>query len=371
MTIYSTSKALYHVDKLKLLQENKPIAPTLIQLDLEAWCNDNCEFCSYRIEEGYNTEMLTLIQATKDENNQYKPMGKPSHESGLAKEMAVKIPQMMKEAGIPAIELTGGGEPTIWHSFDLLLDSLVKEGIEIGLVTNGSNLSDSRIETLAKNAVWVRFSMDSSNAEIHKRVHRTSNLDFDRRIDHIRKLIAKKKEYQSKITIGISFIINPDNILDLLDSCIFYKKLGVDNIRYSWMYDKTGNAGLTEAQIESCKRMLKNIKTLWETEDYKILFEEGRIDLYSRPNDDFNCCYMQRFVWAIGADYKVYPCCIVKYMPNMEVGDIRNNTLKEIIELSHEKMNGLDVKKCPPCWLRNRNKAIAMGVEKSEHANFI
>lgn len=371
MDQYSPSKALYQVDRIKQLQQNKPIAPTLLQVDLEAYCGDNCNFCSYRKEEGYNDNMLILIQAEKDDRNQFKPIGKPSHESGLSKGYAVKIPRMMKEAGIPAIELTGGGEPTIWHAFDLLLDNLIREGIEIGLVTNGSNLSDSRIEALAKGALWIRFSMDSSNAQVHKIIHRTPNTDFDRRINNIRKLVQKKRELNSNLTIGISFIINPENLLDILDSVQFYKKLGVDNIRYSWMYDRSGNAGLTEAQVESCKRMLKNIKTLWETETYKILFEEGRIDLYSKPNIDFDCCYMQRFVWALGANYLVYPCCIVKYMPNMEVGDIRVNTLKEIIESSHEKMNGLDVKKCPPCWLRQRNKVMAQAIEKPKHENFI
>lgn len=372
MSIYSSSKALWHVDRIRQLQENKPISPTLLQVDLEAYCNDNCEFCSYRKDNAYNNEMLKLIDAVP--NNKYfefKPIGRMTKESGLPESMAYDLPKQMKEAGIPAIELTGGGEPTIWKYFDMLLDNLIKEGIEIGLVTNGSTLTSKRIESLGKEAVWVRFSMDSSNGELHHKIHRTPNYDFDRRVDNIRKLIEKKKEYNSQTTIGISFIITPDNQDDIIKSAIFYRKLGVDNIRFSWMYDKEGKAGLNDIQVDEIKTQLNSIKKVMNEDGFEVLSEDGRLDLYSKPNDDFNCCYMQRFVWALGADMKIYPCCIVKYWPNMSLGSLKENTLKELIEKSHQKMNDLDVKQCPPCWLRNRNKAISQAVEKPPHNNFI
>ncbi|UVF62277.1 hypothetical protein [Nitrososphaeria virus YSH_462411] len=61
MNVYSTSKALFHLDRLQELKKNNPISPTLIQIDLEAYCNDNCSFCSYRKDDGYNKNMLKLI----------------------------------------------------------------------------------------------------------------------------------------------------------------------------------------------------------------------------------------------------------------------------------------------------------------------
>lgn len=316
--------------------------------------------------------MLKLIGATPGEKYfDFKPIGKMTNDSGLHERFADDLPLQMKEAGIPAIELTGGGEPTIWRHFDKLLVNLINQGIEIGLVTNGSTLTDSRLDLLGKNATWIRFSMDSSNGYLHQKIHRTPNLDFERRVGNIRKLIEKKKEYKSKITIGISFIITPDNYDDVISSAFFYSKLGVDNIRFSWMYDKEGKAGLNDLQIDDIKKTLVNIKQVMDKPEFKILFEDGRLDTFSKPNDDFNTCYMQRFVWALGADHKIYPCCIMKYDPKFALGDIRENTLKEMVNLSHDKMNNLDVKTCHPCWLRNRNKAISQGVEKPDHHNFI
>ncbi len=371
MEIYNISKAVYHTDRIKSLQLNKPISPTLLQVDLEAYCNDNCNFCSYRKEEGYNDTMLKLISGENDDRNQNRPIGKPTKESGLPAEFALLLPKMLKEGGIPAIELTGGGEPTIWKYFDTLLDDLVKNNIEIGLVTNGSTLPDSRIEKLARHATWIRFSMDSSNEITHQKIHRTPNLDFDRRIQNIKKIVAKKKEFDSQITIGISFIINQLNKDDVVEAAKFYSTMGVDNIRFSWMFDKTGTAGLTIDEIDGLKKALDVTKKTFETDSYKIFYEKDRIDSFSQPNDDFKTCYMQRFVWALGADCKIYPCCIMKYHEKFALGDIRQNTLLELVQLSHSKMNGLDPQGCFPCWLRSRNKAIGQAVEKPKHHNFV
>jgi len=330
-------------------------------------------FCSYRKENGYNNSMLDLIvpKGKLPIINENKPIGQPSKQSGLDEAMAYKLPMMMKQAGIPAIELTGGGEPTIWPHFDYLLDNIISNGIELGLVTNGSNLTPSRISRIVSFGTWIRISMDASNQETHKKIHRTPNNDFERRIENIKSLVTAKKASNSQLTIGISFIITPQNKSDVEDSARFYKRLGVDNIRFSWMYDKEGHAGLTEIDILALKIKLGALKKELETSDFKLLYSSDRIDSFSQPNTDFNTCYYQRFVWSIGADNLVYPCCIQKYNKDYAFGDIRKNTLLELVELMNEQMTNLDVKMCSPCWLRDRNKSIASAVEQPPHHNFV
>ena len=122
--------------------------------------------------------------------------------------------------------------------------------------------------------------------------------------------------------MGVSFVITPVNVLDIEESCKFYRNLGVDHIRFTWMYDKTGTAGLTSENIKKIKEQLLQYKKKYEDKIFGVLYEDDRIDLYSKPNDDFSTCYMQRFVWAVAADGKVYPCCIMKYNEKFAIGDI-------------------------------------------------
>jgi len=368
---YSVSKAHYHTDKIKQLQEKKMITPTEIQLDLEAYCNDNCEFCSYRKEDGYNNMMLELIGAQPGKKyHDNLPTGQPSASSRIPLEFAETLPKQMKEAGIPSIELTGGGEPTLWPAFDTLYENLGLNGIEIGLVTNGSTLSDKRAELIRKYGMWCRISMDAATSGIHKIIHRTANNDFERRIENIKKLTKNKP---NTLTVGISFIITQDNFSEVLPAASLYSKLGVDHLRFSWMYDKEGKAGLQRFEIDHLKKEIAFLQDTYNTDNFKIFTEADRIDLYSRSNTDFKTCYYQRFVMAIGADSLVYPCCIQKYHKGYGYADIRKQTLSEIISDINTKkfMDNLNVKTCNPCWLRNRNKSIGSAVEQPKHHNFI
>lgn len=368
---YTTNKALYHTDKIADLQVGKMIIPTEIQVDLEAFCNDNCNFCSYRKEDGYNNTMLQLIDAKPGKAyHDNKPTGKPSPESRIPLEMADTLPIQMVEAGIKAIEITGGGEPTMWPRFDDLISNLAKWDREIGLVTNGSLLNDKRIDLITKNCLWVRISMDSATPAVHKKVHRTPNYAFETRLNNIRK-IAKYKD--DSLTLGISFIINPDNLEDIKAASELYSSIkGINHLRYSWMFDMQGSAGLKPEQIDEIKSLLDKLIIHYSRPDFRIFYEKNRIDHYTAPNE-FDTCYMQKFVWAIGADCNVYPCCIMKYHPDYANGNIKNNTLKQIIEnaATKAKQDSLVPAKCFPCWLRNRNASIETAVIKPTHYNFI
>ena len=368
---YTVNKAVYHTDKISDLQNGKMITPSEIQVDLEAFCNDNCSFCSYRKEDGYNNEMLKLINAKPGAKyNDDKPVGKPSPNSRIPDIMAEKIPIMMVDAGIKAIEITGGGEPTLWPRFDELIENLGKSQREIGLVTNGSLLSDKRIDLICKNCLWIRISMDSASPKVHKKVHRTPNFSFEKRLENLRKIAKYKHE---DLTLGVSFIINPDNIAELGDASRLYASIiGINHLRFSWMYDKQGTAGLTLEQIDNVKNTLDKLQDLYNRDDFKIFYEKNRINLYSGENK-FDNCYYQKFVWAIGADCNVYPCCIMKYHPEYANGNITKNTLKEIIEDTNTKakMDAVVPTQCFPCWLGDRNRSIAGAVERPMHHNFI
>ncbi len=372
---YSTSKANYHVYKIRELQMNIPISPLTIQIDLEAYCNDNCRFCAYREELGYNDDMLSLLKIDKNktDRNTFKPLGVMNPDSGIPREIAMSIPNQMYIADIPAIEITGGGEPTLYRHFDEFITRLIQHDRQIGLVTNCSQLNDDRIGTITnyKNFIWLRTSFDASNPEVHRRVHRTPNYDFERRIGMLQSLIEKNNtrpnKDMDKIEVGISFIINPDNDQDLEESAKLFRSLGASHLRYSWQYDKSGNAELEDKAIQRIKNDLQFVKERYTTNDFRIYTEINRIDTYNRPNTDFDHCFMKDFVWAIGADALVYPCCIMKYIPNWHFADLRKNTLSEMVKMNRD----VDVRKCHPCWLRERNKSIAGAVIKPKHKNFI
>ena len=373
---YSTSKALFHKEKILQLQKGKMIVPTEIQVDIEAFCNDNCSFCSYRKEDGYNNEMLKMIEGEPSTDN--KPIGKPSVDSRIPDDIVLDIPRQMKEAGIMACEVTGGGEPTLHPKFTEFYRLLGEHGRDIGLVTNGSHLNDERIKLIQKYGLWVRISMDSATSDTHKLIHRTPNSDFERRINNIKKLLDGKRD---NLIVGISFIITPENVNEIESAARLFAKIGVNHIRFSWMFDRQGTAGLTEKQIADCLELIPKLQSELDTDSFKIFNEKNRIQLYVTKND-FKTCNFQKFVIAIGADSGCYPCCIMKYNKDYEYGNLKKNTLHEIVTSmnTEEFMKALDPSRCYPCWLSPRNASITNAIENPEkykqtkkpvHENFI
>jgi len=103
------------------------------------------------------------------------------------------------------------------------------------------------------------------------------------------------------------------------------------------------------------------------------VFGVNRIHEYSAPNDDFSFCGYQHFVWAIGYDGKVYPCCIMKYHPEFVMGDLREMTLNEMVNSPARMKMGfhLDVHDCKSCWLRDKNKFIESLLQPPMHVDFV
>lgn len=320
----------------------------------------------------YNTPMLDLIDAKVGDAAKVGPVGRPNPKSGWPLDMAEKLPKMMVEAGIPALEITGGGEPTLWRGFDDLMVNSLNAGLDVAVVTNASVITEARARLLAR-CIWIRFSLDAPNATVHQRVHRISISDFDRRLQGIAQVVREKRRIQSETTIGISYVIMPENIDDLEEMCRLCQGLGVDNLRFSFMYDKSGKAGLTDEQYESLIPRLKELQAKYSIPGFAILFDGTRLWTYSQPNTDFKTCNIQRFVWAIGADCKVYPCCIMKYHPDFAFADITQQSLKEIITDAAfvAKQNNLKPTACFPCWLRTRNQSIEAATVKPKHHNFL
>ncbi len=373
---YDKSKALFHKEKILELQKGNPIIPTEIQIDPEAFCNDNCSFCSYRKEDGYNNEMTKMLGAEPG-STENRAIGIPSINSRISNDILLNLPLQMVETGIPGIEITGGGEPTLHPKFQEFYKICGESKLDIGLVTNGSRLNDNIINMVKQYGQWIRISMDSSNPETHKKIHRTPNSDFEKRLNNIIKLVDDKPK---TLTVGISFIITPENFDDIEKSARLYASLGVDHIRFSWMYDKQGTAGLTAEQIKIIGDLVPKLQGELDRDDFKIFNEKNRIQLYTQKNE-FKTCYFQRFVIAIGADGGLYPCCIMKYNKKYQYGNLNDDSLKNIITSwnTDDFMKNLNPASCNPCWLSDRNKSIKGGVDdpnfkpilKPVHSNFI
>ena len=358
-SFYSPWKALHHRDEIDLLRSGEVLFPPKdIQVDLEGWCPHSCEFCTYR-----NVGWQELGMKFEE------PEKLVPEESGLPRELALKIPREMAETGIPSIELTGGGEPMVYPHLLEFLDELNRYEIEVCIVTNGASLREP-IQNRLKRVKWIRFSVDAITPEIYTKVHRVPKSVFFVVLKHIKEMVARNIE---DCKIGVSFVITENNFQEVGEAAPFFKALGVNNLRFTFVYEPTGAAWLSPEQKKEVEQSMTKARQ-YEDENFKVFATMRRLEYYAQPNTDFRFCGYQFFTWAIGYDGLVYPCCIMKYHKGYEMGDLRTQTLKEIVysEKRRTFIENFNVMKCKPCWLRDKNQFIEYLVANSpQHINFL
>ena len=355
---YSPWKAYHHSDEINLIKKGGIPVPKDIQVDLEGFCPHSCEFCTYRNVNWQNYGMKFN-----------EPSKRINEKTGLPKAVALRLPKELHEAGVPSIELTGGGEPLVYPYIIEFLDELAKYPIELSIVTQGASMG-KKIQERINNLKWVRFSVDAITPETHSKVHRVPPSVFNVVIKNIKDMVNRQIE---DCKIGISMVVTQNNLMEMQKAAPFFKDMGVDNIRYTFVYDPQGDGALSPDQVEEAERSLDIVRS-YEDKDFKVFGTMRRLEHYSQPNSDFHFCGYQFFTLAIGCDGEVYPCCIMKYHEGSSLGNLKESSLSDIIlsEKRKKYIESFDVSKCKPCWMRETNQFIEYLLAKDPmHVNFV
>jgi len=140
----NTRKLLKHLDKLKDIQDGKPVGPVMVHLALTNNCNLNCSYCCYG---GRNkAEELDVGQAIKAIDSFY-------------------------SLGTRGLEITGGGEPLLHPFINPIVEYGKNKGMSIGLITNG--LAYDKFHRW-QDLDWIRMSSHVLNNNIPEQVDKFS-----------------------------------------------------------------------------------------------------------------------------------------------------------------------------------------------------
>jgi len=345
---YSPYKVAHHEKRIEQLRRGELITPIFAQIDLTNACNLSCNFCSYKFG-NYAPDQMSDF----------------SVRDRLNKDSTFKLLEDMKQLGVKALESTGGGEPTLHPDWKKIINYAKDLGYEQALVTNGTLLDDEGID-LVKDFEWVRFSIDASTPETYKKIKRRDK--FDVAIGNLEKLI-KKKEPDNMV--GFSFVVSRDNYHEIYDATRLAKSLGCDNIRFSIAYTPQG-AGMFDGIWDEVICGIKQAKEQ-ETEDFKVFAFSNRINEISQKTKS-DACYFHEFVAVIGANESLYPCCLLKYDPKFNLGNLREKSFKEIWfgDKRRKFTEGIRGGCNYSCWMTEKNNFISYLLEKDpRHVNFI
>jgi MoaA/NifB/PqqE/SkfB family radical SAM enzyme len=126
------------------------------------------------------------------------------------------------------MRLSGGGEPLLHPQLPELIEYAKTAGARVGLITNGSLLTQEKVDHLLKaDTDMIEVSVDASDSETYSKIR--IGLDFDRLVKHLRYAVKRRNEWQCPTRVVVS-VVNQKLIEGKLDQIVDFWNAVADNV---------------------------------------------------------------------------------------------------------------------------------------------
>lgn len=334
--------------------------PALVTIDPVNICNLKCDWC--------NADYL--LQQTN---------------AMMSRDMLMELADFLPcwhgspewPGGVEAICIAGGGEPLLHPDIGAFIDRVVANGIEVGVVTNGTNL-DQLLEPLSK-CTWVGVSVDAGTAATYQRLKQVDC--FERVLRNIQQLTTYAADHSCRLGMaragsGVSYkyLLTPENIDDIISAARLAKELGCANFHLR-------PAGIAWDKLSACQPTLfrnqENIRLQAALDLIRPLEDEtfGVFGITHKFAGDLNPCNSFNHCHAIFMTCVVMPprdearerfrlglCCDRRGDQRLEAPGV-GGSVKDIADFwgsdSHWNLfETIDLGDCPRCTCQPHNQIM-------------
>jgi MoaA/NifB/PqqE/SkfB family radical SAM enzyme len=350
MNQFGCQKILKHLDRVAEWQKTGLSRPITYELDMTNICNSKCSFCFGFYNRQSDTSSLTLPEV-KD------------------------IITQVKNYGGKGLTFTGGGEPLCNPSTVDAVRFARDSGLDVGFITNGILLDDEKAATLVDCCTWIRVSVDAGTKEIYQRTHGLNGESFRKITENIALLVKKKRERQSKVTIGTGFITFPDITGDMLAYVRLSRDLGVDYAQFRPLLKSFSETEINTVPDNETLAMIRECQKL-ATGSFAVLCSLHKYESMKNGTAlrNYTTCYGHNFAAVISANKKMYVCCHMRGIEKYCVGDLNKNSLEEIWKSVQRRQasGNIDFADCPLlCRCDGFNTILWNIMQPGDHVNFL
>lgn len=324
-----------HLDRLVSGEEAYPIH---VQIGPVNFCNHDCTFC-YAARTMFDAKSVSRTR--------------------IDVERLMVIMEDMKTSGLRAATLVGAGEPTLHPQIAQIIEGLGERGIQVGMFTNGSCITDRTAKAIADHCTFVRFSLTGATPEVHDLVH--ANGDFDRVVENIAKIVAAK--HGRMPTLGSQFVLASYSAKDLIKGATLARSLGLDYFEIKPCYvapDKPNQLENTLSYDDSAA-LMREAERL-QTDRFKVYakYEQAKTVFENVDDRQYDDCPGHKSTAVLEADLELY-LCVNQKVPEFSFGNLGERSFKEVWqgERRQEVLRKLNVHECVPrCRQDPLNKIV-------------
>ena len=309
---FSNNKIFFFSDRLSKIIAGQVVSPVVYELSLSGNCNCHCEYCC--CQNFHNNRMLSRQEI---------------HQIAM---------EISENNGL-AVTITGGGEPLLNPEFVYCIEEFASRNISIGIITNGLLLDEKISDAIARYASFCRISLDTVNEKMYYLLRGTSlNLQILKQT--LKQLAEKKKLYHSKLLIGAQIVYVDQSDDDIVQTILFCRECNLDFLQIRPLDNITGKQLIPQYDFYKCKKnFLNEVRSCYTTESFSVIINENKFEEYDKKSigKTYQHCMGGNFTAAIGHDMQVYFCCANIGNPEMSIGDLQTESLKNILASKHRR----------------------------------
>lgn len=298
----------YHPDRVAMWARGEG-RPLHAEIGITNKCNHHCEFC-------------TLDWVTHGNKI-------------LASPIIGHAVQDMKDMGVRSIYIAGEGEPTLHMDFRDIVNGIHNMGMAVSVSTNGQKFTPNIAEDTLRSLAWIRFSVDTINYELYKKIHGVGDNALDTVLSNIECAVAIKKTLQLKVDIGVQIILTEETALTLNETVAFFKDIGVDNVQIKPCHNHPGSKHQSKMKVGLYDHVKIEMAD-YETDKFKVIVRTASMERLQTERN-YKTCHGFDFYVLINADGDVVPCNVFYHKPEFVYGNLYKQSFKEIWESERRK----------------------------------
>ena len=296
-------KLMFHPQRVADWKAGNSIAPIYIEVSPTGACNQRCSFCAldFLKHKTYSLDPKLFKKRVKE----------------------------MAKIGVKSIMMAGEGEPLLHPQITRMIEVCTREGIDVAMTTNGTSLVSTNIEKIVNNLTWIKVSVNGATRTSYKKVHGVDN--FEQVMDGIDQLVQYKLTANKECTIGIQFLVLPENEKEIEKMAILGYNIGVDYVVFKPFSQHPLMKEQRYKDLKYSKMLLKKIDFLSRTRklDCDIVYRRRAFTQWNNKAQS-NFCFALPFWSYIDSKGDVWGCSMHIGDQEFFRGNIYNRTAKQI-----------------------------------------
>lgn len=249
---------------------------------------------------------------------------------------------------------TGGGEPLLNKNTVAAIDFAKKNGIDVGLVTNGDLMDKEIAKKLVKSCAYIRVSFNDDSVW-----------------EKVKIIVDERNKEKSKCTIGVGMLTNRKRGSRMKNFAAKARELKADYAQFRPYH----------LDIFDARKVIEQLRNEFNAKKFKVIASDYKYENMAQRKKKikkYEISFADNFRTVIAADGKVYPDCWTRGMRDFALGDLRKDSFAKIWKSKRRKeilKSKLTMKKCPPMCYHDPLCELLWNVwqqnKKGEHLNFV